>query len=105
MLPVVAVNVAASLLLKMGASDEPSALLLKCLSLRSFLGLCCFGIGGLAYAWLLRYVPLSVAQAVLATQYVFTVLGAWLILREAVDPIQWLGFLLVGAGVGIVVSR
>ena len=105
MLPVVAINVCASLLLKIGASDHPARILLNCLSYRSFLGLCCFGLGGLAYAWLLRYVPLSVAQAVLASQYIFTVLGAWLVLRESIDPIQWLGFILTGVGIGIVVSR
>lgn len=105
MLPVVAVNVCASLLLKLGAADRPAPLLLDLLSWRSFFGLACFGVGGLAYAWLLRYVPLSVAQAVLASQYIFTVGGAWLILHESIDGVQLLGFLLVGLGIALVVSR
>ena len=105
MLPVVAVNVCASLLLKVGATDRPAGLLLGLLSWRSFLGLACFGIGGLAYAWLLRYVPLGVAQAVLASQYIFTVTGAWLLLHESIDGVQLLGFLLVGLGIALVVSR
>ncbi|MBD5558446.1 MAG: EamA family transporter [Desulfovibrio sp.] len=105
MLPVVAVNVCASLLLKMGATDRPAALLLGLLSWRSFLGLACFGLGGLAYAWLLRYVPLGVAQAVLASQYIFTVTGAWLLLHESIDGVQLLGFLFVGLGIALVVSR
>lgn len=105
MLPVVAINVCASLLLKIGANEPSSPLLLNFLSLRSLCGLMCFGFGGLAYAWLLRYVPLGVAQAVLASQYIFTVLGAWLLLHEQIDRIQVIGFILVAIGIGMVVSR
>lgn len=105
MLPVVAINVCASLLLKTGALSPPSAIFLNLLNWRSFSGLMCFGIGGLAYAWLLRYVPLSVAQAVLASQYIFTVLGAWLLLHESIDRVQGLGFALVAIGLALVVSR
>lgn len=105
MLPVVAVNVCANLLLKAGASDQPAAIFLHCISFRSFLGLLCFGIGGLAYSWLLRYVPLGVAQAILASQYIFTVTGAWLLFHEHIDQIQLLGFILVGLGIALVVSR
>lgn len=105
MLPVVAVNVCASLLLKVGAGKATAPALLNFMSWFSFLGLCCFGIGGLAYAWLLRYVPLGVAQAVLASQYVFTVLGAWLLLHEKMDGVQIAGFVLIGIGIACVVSR
>lgn len=105
MLPAVVVNVCASLLLKVGAADAPSPLLLNFLSWRSFGGLCCFGIGGLYYAWCLRYVPLGVAQAVLAFQYVFTVLGAYLLLHEKMDGVQIFGFILIGIGIVCVVSR
>lgn len=105
LLPVVAINVCASLLLKVGAGDPRSALLLGVLSVRSFLGLCCFGLGGVAYAWVLRYVPLGTAQAVLASQYIFTILGAWLILQERIDMVQAAGFVFVGLGIAMVVSR
>lgn len=105
MLPVIAINVCANLLLKIGASESPVPLLLNFLSWRSFLGLLCFGIGGLAYAWLLRFVPLGVAQAVLASQYIFTVGGAWFLLHEHIDGVQLLGFIFVGIGIALVVSR
>lgn len=105
MLPVVALNVCASLLLKLGSMDRPAPLLLGLLSWRSFFGLACFGVGGLAYAWILRYVPLGVAQAVGASQYIFTVLGAWWLLHEHIDGVQLVGFLLVGLGIALVVSR
>lgn len=105
MVPVVGINVCASLLLKLGSTDPRPAILFHILSLRSFTGLACFGIGGIAYAWLLRFVPLSIAQAVLATQYIFTVLGAWLLLHEAISSLQWIGFLLVALGLALVVSQ
>lgn len=105
MLPVAAVNVCASLLLKTGSADPPCPLFLNFLSVRSFLGLACFGLGGLAYAFLLRYVPLSTAQAVLASQYVFTVLGAWLLLHETIHPLQFAGFALIGLGIALVVVK
>lgn len=105
MLPVVAVNVCANLLLKAGAADTPHALFLHCISARSFLGLLCFGLGGLAYAWLLKYVPLGVAQAILASQYIFTVTGAWLIFHERIDQLQLFGFIFIGIGIALVVWR
>lgn len=105
MLPVVCVNVCASLLLKTGAGDPPAPLLLHLMSLRSLAGLMCFGLGGVAYAWLLRFVPLSIAQAVLSTQYIFTVLGAWLLLHESISHTQWAGFILVAVGLSLVVSQ
>ena len=105
MLPVVALNVCAGLLLKLGSMDRPVPLLLNVMSWRSVLGLACFGVGAVAYSWLLRYVPLGVAQAVLASQYIFTVLGAWLLLHESIDGVQLVGFVLVGLGIALVVSR
>ena len=79
--------------------------MLGLLSWRSFLGLACFGLGGLAYAYMLRYVSLSVAQAVLSSQYIFTVLGAWLLLHERIDTVQAGGFVLVALGIALIVSR
>lgn len=105
LLPLIATNVCASLLLKIGAADKCAPFLLNMLSWRSFLGLCCFGIGGLGYAWVLRYVQLSVAQAVLASQYVFTVLGACFLLHESIDIFQGIGFILIGIGIILVVCR
>lgn len=105
LVPIIIINVCASLLLKIGAGCPATPWLLNFLSWRSFFGLACFGIGGLAYAWALRFVPLGVAQAVLCSQYVFTVLGAWLLLHEHIDGIQAIGFCLVGIGVVLVVTR
>lgn len=105
LLPVAAINVFANILLKIGSADPRAPLLLNILSWRSFLGLACFGLGGVAYAFLLRFVPLSTAQAVLASQYIFTILGAWLLLHETITIQQALGFLFIGIGIGFVVIK
>lgn len=105
MLPVVAVNVCASLLLKIGAAEKPAALLLGLMSWRSFCGLVCFGLGGLIYAFVLRHVALSVAQAVASSQYIFTVLAAYFLLHERIDSVQAGGFVLVAIGLALIVSR
>lgn len=104
-IPIVFINVLAGLLLKSGAMQPNHPIFLNLLSIRSFLGLLCFGLGGLAYAWALRYVPLSIAQAILASQYVFVLLGAWLIFQEPIDSIQFAGFIFVGIGIALIISR
>lgn len=103
--PIVAVNVLASLLLKTGAGMEKTPFLFNLFSWRSLAGLACFGVGGFAYAWVLRYVPLGVAQAILASQYVFTVLSAWLLLREQISSLQGIGFALIALGILLVLSK
>lgn len=105
LLPIVAINVCASLLLKYGAGRPPAALLGGFASFWTLWGLFCFGAGGLLYAWVLRYVSLGVAQAVLALQYVFNVAGAWCVLGEKMDWLQVTGFVLIGAGIACVVCR
>lgn len=104
-IPIVFINVLAGLLLKSGAMQPNHAIFLNLLSIRSFFGLFCFGLGGLAYAWALRYVPLGIAQAILASQYVFVILGAWLIFDESIDSVQLAGFIFVGIGIALIISR
>lgn len=105
LLPIIFINVTASLLLKSGANAERLPLFFNFISFKSFLGLMCFGFGGLAYAWILRFVPLNIAQAVLSSQYIFTLLGAYFILNESFDRIQGIGFVIIAFGIALVVSR
>ncbi len=62
------------------------------------LGVSLFGIGGVIYAFVLRALPLHVAQAFAAFQYVAVVLAASLLLSERIAPTSWLGigFIVVG---------
>lgn len=57
-------------------------------------------IGGVfGIVWALRYVPATLASVVLLTQPVGTALLGWVILGEALDPVQSLGGVAVLAGI------
>lgn len=88
---VVLMNVAANLLLKIGAGPPRSLLI-------SFAGLCCFGFSALPYWWALRNVGLNSAQIIVSSQYALVILAAWLVLGEAISTMKWFGIGLVAAG-------
>ncbi len=88
----VALTVGANLMLKLGAMAPPAErVLLGALSWQSIVGLSLFGIGGVIYAFVLRALPLHVAQAFAAVQYV-------------VAPSSWLGIAFIVVGIVLVSS-
>ncbi len=99
----VALTVGANLMLKLGAMVPPAQrILLGALSWQSIVGLSLFGIGGIIYAFVLRALPLHVAQALAAVQYVAVVLAASLLLSERIAPTSWLGIALIVVGIVLV---
>jgi drug/metabolite transporter (DMT)-like permease len=99
----VALTVGANLMLKLGAMAPPAErVLLGALSWQSIVGLSLFGIGGLIYAFVLRALPLHVAQAFAAVQYVAVVLAASLLLSERIAPTSWLGIAFIVVGIVLV---
>jgi drug/metabolite transporter (DMT)-like permease len=99
----VALTVGANLMLKLGAMAPPAErVLLGALSWQSIVGLSLFGIGGLIYAFVLRALPLHVAQAFAAVQYVAVVLAASLLLSERIAPTSWFGIALIVVGIVLV---
>jgi drug/metabolite transporter (DMT)-like permease len=99
----VALTVGANLMLKLGAMAPPAErVLLGALSWQSIVGLSLFGIGGVIYAFVLRALPLHVAQAFAAVQYVAVVLAASLLLSERIAPTSWLGIAFIVAGIVLV---
>lgn len=95
MLPVIACNVTANILLKLGANAPPSKHLLGLCSLQTLLGLFFFGFAGLVYAFVLRFIPLTFAQVLSIAQYIFTIFLAILLLGETVTTMQSFGIVLV----------
>lgn len=91
---VIAGNISANLLLKVGAVEARW----PCIGG----GLACFAVAMLAYLALLRRVPLSVAQGIVVLQVVGGIVGAWLILGEPVPPWRWIGIGLVVGGSAII---
>ena len=102
-LGIIGCTVGANLLLKAGAmAPASSRVLFGVLGWTSVAGLALFGVGGLAYAVLLRFVPLNVAQVFTATQFIGVILAAWLVLGEPISGARWLGIGCTLAGVAIV---
>ena len=99
MLPVIGLNVAANVVLKIGAGMPRSPLLAGVLSWHSFVGLCLFGGAGLIYALILRHIPLNLAQMLLSLQFVLTLLASYFLLHEALTSLQMVGALLIVAGI------
>ena len=95
-------SVIANLLLKMGGNDPRSPILLNFLSWRSFLGLCFFGVGGLAYSWAVRLVPLYVAQSIMSIQYLLIMAASVALLGESMTPLRFIGVLLIAGGVFVI---
>jgi multidrug transporter EmrE-like cation transporter len=94
-------TVAANLVMKLGAKDPPSPLLVGLISWRTALGLMVFGIGGLAYALVLRSLPLNVAQSYAAVQYVAIILASRILLGEPIELARWIGISLIVIGIAV----
>jgi len=99
----VALIVGVNLMFKLGVMAPPvERVLLGVLSWQSIVGLLLFGIGGIIYAFVLRALPLHVAQAFAAVQYVAVVLAASFLLRERIAPASWLGIAFIVVGIVLV---
>jgi drug/metabolite transporter (DMT)-like permease len=96
-------TVAANLMLKLGA-DVPKTerFLFGMLGWKSVAGLALFGCGGVVYAFLLRQVPLNVAQSFTAAQFVGVIVAASLVLGEPISPARWLGIACICLGIFVV---
>jgi multidrug transporter EmrE-like cation transporter len=98
----VAFTVAANLVMKLGSKDPVSPLLLGLISSRTAYGLMVFGLAGLAYALVLRSLPLNVAQSFAAVQYVAVILASRILLGEPIELARWIGISLIAIGVMVV---
>lgn len=65
-------------------------------------GLCCYGLGAVAWIVVLTRVPLSWAYPMLALNQVLILLVSWLFLGEQVGALRWGGVLLIISGVYLV---
>jgi len=100
---VVSFTVAGNLMLKLGAA-VPAAerILFGVLGWKSVAGLALFGCAGLLYAFLLRAVPLNLAQVFTASQFVGVIIAACIVLGEPISPVRWLGIACICFGILLV---
>ncbi|MBV9860321.1 MAG: hypothetical protein JO038_09505 [Alphaproteobacteria bacterium] len=100
---VVGFAVAANVMLKLGAgATQAERIIFGLLGWQTACGLALFGCGGMIYAVLLRWVPLNVAQAITAAQFIGVVLSASLVLSEPISPVRWVGIGCIAAGILVV---
>ena len=97
-------TVAANLLLKRGAmaGRASDSLLSALFEPQIFFGFVFFGAAAVLYAWVLRVLPLNVAQSLAAAQFVSVIVASSLILSEPIPLVRWLGIALIGVGIVVV---
>ena len=101
----IAFTVVANLLLKAGAtaaSSSGASVLMTFLNWRTIAGLASFGVAGLLYAVVLRWLPLNVAQSFAAAQFVAVILASLLVLGERATTMQLAGIFLIALGIAFV---
>jgi drug/metabolite transporter (DMT)-like permease len=96
-------TVAANLMLKIGAAAPPAdRVFFGILGWKSAAGLALCGCGGVLYAFLLRSVPLNLAQVFTAAQFIGVVLAASVVLGEPISAVRWIGIACVTFGILLV---
>jgi undecaprenyl phosphate-alpha-L-ara4N flippase subunit ArnE len=103
LIAMISCTVAANLLLKVGAMEPPEQRIVFGLATwRMCLGVVVFGVSLLIYIWVLRVLPLNVAQSFAAAQFIGVILASFLVLSEPISPMRWLGITLISLGILIV---
>ena len=65
-------------------------------------GLSCFAIAVAIYVFILRRLPLNIAQSFMAAQFVAVILASALVLAESIGAFRWAGITLIAAGIAVV---
>lgn len=97
--------VVANLLMKTGAvmgRDAGGSWLSQFANWRIIVGFVCFGLGALFYVFVLRSLPLNVAQSFAAAQFIAVILASALVLSEPISSAQWIGIVLIASGIATV---
>jgi drug/metabolite transporter (DMT)-like permease len=96
---------ASELLLKKGASSVGGDSLLGLQALASawtWLGIVTYVLSFASWLYVLRFVPLGVAFAMINVVHVLVPVGSWLLLGEQISSRRWLGITLVLLGILLV---
>lgn len=72
------------------------------MSYKTVLGIAIFAGSVLIYVKILETLPLNVAQAFAALQFVFVTLASFVLLGETISQMRWLGIILIAIGIFIV---
>ena len=72
------------------------------LNWRVVFGVAGLGLAAFIYVWLLRLLPLYVVQSFGAAQFISVILVSAFVLRERIEPGQWIGITLIALGILVV---
>lgn len=96
-------TIVANLLLKIGAMVPPGGnVFFRTFAWQTLTGILIFGCSLLIYMWVLRLIPLNIAQAFAAFQFVGVILASAVLLSEAIPPLRWVGLALISLGILLV---
>ena len=99
----IALNIAANILMKIGATVPVSQRIVFDLAgWQALVGACLLAASAIAYTLALRYLPLNIAQSFAVLQFIGVVLAANLILSEPIGAMRWLGMGLIALGIVVV---
>jgi drug/metabolite transporter (DMT)-like permease len=95
-------TVAANLLLKLAADRQDLPVLLALVNGYTVVGFFAYACAGIIYAWLLKSLPLNVAQSFSAAQFVAVIVASSVVLSEPIGLLRWGGIMLIAAGILVV---
>jgi multidrug transporter EmrE-like cation transporter len=106
MLAVVFGNVTGNVLMKAGGRVEPDrAILFGIFGWQTIVGIGFFASSILLYAWVLKQLPLHIAQAIGSLQFVGATLAAAVVFGEIITPEKWFGVGLILTGLIVIAWR
>lgn len=95
-------TIAANLLLKIAAGRTDLPALFGLVNLYTVIGFGAYGCAGVVYAWLLKSLPLNVAQSFAAAQFIAVIVASALVLAEPIGLLRWVGIGMISAGIFVV---
>lgn len=96
-------TIAANLLLKLGAMPvRGGRLAFGLINWQISAGLITFACAAALYIWLLRVLPLNLAQCFAAAQFIGVVIASTAVLGEPISLRRWIGIALIALGILVV---
>lgn len=101
-LAMISCTVVANVFMKIGAAGDDDSRLFGLVGIHTALGAGFFFIALLFYAWILKVLPLNVAQSFAAAQFVSVIIASSVYLAEPIPLIRWIGIIMITGGIVIV---
>jgi multidrug transporter EmrE-like cation transporter len=102
---VVACNVLGNVFVKLGSSSiGDGGVMFGLIKAQTVYGGVFFVISLVCYAFALRTLPLHLAQAIVALQFVGTIIAAAVVFGEVITVVKWTGIALVCVGLTLVLA-